>query len=192
MTCRETLGFLGDFVDNTLSVTQAGEIAKHLEHCSTCRKEYKATKSLQGLMGRINSPEPGPDYWQDTTDIILARTVGSITSPKQKVTGKDKTGTNHQAFIRSLVSVAASLVILFSAIFLGKSENYPSAELTNPENPFLVVAPLQEMFYDKKITVATTAERVRIQKGTLLIGAPGFLGKLTLLTNPIIPLDETP
>ena len=192
MTCRKTLGFLGDFVDNSLPVAQAEEIARHLEQCPSCRKEYEATKSLKELMGKVSSPDPGADYWQDTTDIILARTVGSLPSPKYKVSSKAKTVNNHQAFIRSVVSLAASLVILFSAIFLGKSDNQARVDITNPENPFLVVAPLQEMFYDKKMTVATSSERIRMQKGTLLIGAPGLLGKFPLLTDPIIPLDKTP
>ena len=76
MTCQDALALLDDFVDGELDSSTAGAMRNHIETCDHCRAEHAATERLKELLNQPSIETPGPDYWSETTHLIMARTVG--------------------------------------------------------------------------------------------------------------------
>jgi anti-sigma factor RsiW len=183
MTCKNALALLDDLLDSEITPHEAGELHKHLNECSACRNEYETSKALKELLSKTPTPDPGAEYWQEVVDIILARTTASTKSR----TSLDKTpvaiNKKKQALIRALVSVAASLLILFSAILLDISRNEQKAQAPESNPRLFVAAPLQDVIYGQSSQYVTRREQIRLTKGMWLLGPPGFLGRFSMLPD---------
>jgi hypothetical protein len=184
MTCRQVLSLLEDLADNELSPAQRDIVGRHLKQCQKCRAEYEATRQLKELMTNVKTAYPDADYWEETTDLILARTVSSGEEYYSPAAADNRPRKGRDAFIRSIVSVAASLFILFTAIYLGNQQEGRIARIGNERSPVLVTAPLQDLFFDDTMEFATHDEQSRLLNGMLLVGPPGVLGKSARLPNP--------
>ncbi len=178
MTCREALLLLDDYVDRDLSPAQMEAVAKHLAECPSCREEVETISKVKELLGQKSVYSPGEDYWSETSSLILARTVESSL---ERIPVEPNRTTQKQAFIRSLVSVFASLVILFTALLIGSNKGPGFVRLTAPEAPIYSVAPIQDMVGSDNTVIVTRAERLNQAKGMLLMGSPGFLGRFALM-----------
>jgi len=121
MTCNEITALLDACIDNDLSGTDRDAIISHLERCPTCQAEYQSTLRLKELLQVPAVPSPGEDYFRETAGLILARTIESA----PEVSGQPRSVSVHndrrRAFFRSLISAAASVTILISALLLGAS-----------------------------------------------------------------------
>ncbi|MEW6412322.1 MAG: zf-HC2 domain-containing protein [Candidatus Zixiibacteriota bacterium] len=177
MTCQSTLALLEDFVDKELTTEQQAQIEKHITACDKCRAEYESAIVLKELLQNRKTPDPGQDYWLETTSLIRARTVDSIAPPSEATRAVDRRSYDRNAFVRSLVSVAASLVILFSALLLGSTHKQHLADIGTTEAPVFVSVPLEEVVASDNITIVTVEEKALVSKGMLLLGAPGILGR---------------
>ena len=177
MTCQSTLALLEDFVDKELTTEQQAQIEKHITACDKCRAEYESAIVLKELLQNRKTPDPGQDYWLETTSLIRARTVDSIAPPSEATGAVDRRSYDRNAFVRSLVSVAASLVILFSALLLGSTHKQHLADIGTTEAPVFVSVPLEEVVASDNITIVTVEEKALVSKGMLLLGAPGILGR---------------
>ncbi len=184
MTCRQVWSLLEDFADNELAPAQHDFVNSHLKQCPECRTEYEATRRLKELMTSVKTAYPDADYWEETTDLILARTVGAGEDGYSPDATDNRPRQGRDAFIRSIVSVAASLFILFTAIYLGQQQEGRIARMAGERSPVLVTAPLQDLFFDDTMGFATRDEQSRLLNGMLLMGPPGVLGKYARLPGP--------
>ena len=189
MTCRQVLSIREDYADNELTPAQHESVERHLRQCPGCRNEFEATRRLKELMTNVTTAYPDADYWEETTDLILARTVGTSEEYSSPVVTDNRPRQGRDAFIRSLVSVAASLFILFTAIYLGHQQEGRIAQIAEERSPVLVTAPLQDLFFDDTMEFATRDEQSRLLNGMLLLGPPGVLGKFARLPNPGGPTE---
>ncbi len=183
MTCQTALSLLDDFVDGELSQALAEEVSVHLEGCPRCRSEADETKSLKELLRQSEVRDPGRDYWPETSQLILARTVQSASAQEPHHTTADQLADQRNAFVRALLSLAASLVILVSAVVVGQSQK-STATLSSPDNPVLLTSSLAQRL-DPDFQIVTHEERTRLAKGMLLMGPPGPFGRIAGLMELI-------
>jgi anti-sigma factor RsiW len=177
MTCHDALTLLEDYVDSDLPADKEDLVREHLASCATCRQEVDETVLLKELLRHHKPQDPGEDYWLETTRLILARTTESISLNVLPVSVADSQAKRRQAFMRSVVSVAASLVVLFSALLLGSGQEQRLARLGSAQPPVFVSAPLDEIVGTDNTIIVTRDENDRLARGMLLIGAPGTLGR---------------
>ncbi|UCG62582.1 MAG: hypothetical protein JSV52_04660 [Candidatus Zixiibacteriota bacterium] len=127
---------------------------------------------------KSNKPlDPGEAYWTETTRIIKARTI-DVPEIETVVTSiAERAATQRTALFRSVVSVAASLVVLFSALLLGSGQEQRMAQIEASRPPVLYAASLDEVIGSDNTVILTREENARIARGMLLMGAPGILGR---------------
>lgn len=185
MSVRHPHALLEAYLDNELSDTEQQRVKRLLDTSPDYRKACEELVRLKEMLHNVRVPDPGEDYWSETTDLILARTVDHPTQELQRVTVQTTQSERRRAFVRSLVSAVLSLAVLLSAIALGSQHQEQSR--TTParmsESPVLVTAPLRYMIDDQASELYTPRDELRMARGMLLIGLPGFAGKLTGLAE---------
>ncbi len=180
MTCSHFMALLDGFIDGEIETAISDEMQQHLRKCDDCSNEYASALRLKKTLADMTFPDPGNEYWQETTDIIMARTVGAdLAQPNGAETVSDK-----RAFVRSMLSLAASLLILFTAMLLGTGQNGPSVLLNPPsaavEHPSSIdqdSVPMQPRVF------APTDDQTRLLRGTLLLASPGAPGLATAMAR---------
>jgi anti-sigma factor RsiW len=183
MTCRLIVTLIEDYTDGELAPTKAEQVRRHLQDCSQCRREYEATLQLKKLLKQAPASEPGADYWSEISALIRARTIESPADRPTGVSSAVKTSPGRQVWIRSLVTVAASLALLLAALLVGTSQPERIATLNRSKTPILATAAVSELLGADSIPLVTRAEQVRLAKGTLLMGNPSFLGRFEGLSE---------
>ena len=184
MTCYHSSALLEDYIDGTLPAESVDEIDQHLKSCERCRQEYEAAVSLKKLLKVKPIHQPPPEYWSELSNIIIARTIDSPALPDEPHTPIDLNAERRSAFIRSLVSFAASLVILFSAILIGSNGQERFASVSEQDSPLFVLAPMDESADSEDSSLFVSRdERMHLTRGMLLMGPPGSLGRIAALTE---------
>ena len=187
MTCQRALSLIDDYTDEDLSPAEAEQVERHLEGCSRCRGEFRTAQRLKQLLKQMPGHDPGRDYWSETARLIRARTID--VPPDDRLTlgvTIDAVGARRNALVRALVSIAASLFVLVSAILIGTSQDQRVSRMDAVSAPILATAPVSELLGADNSPMVTRAEQVRLAKGMLLMGAPGFLGRFTGLPDLMI------
>jgi len=118
MTCQYFRSLLDDFVDRELSPPIDDSVRAHVSACSACRAELEELTRLRKLLVGMSSPEPEPGYWQEAADLILARTT-EAESIIDITTQVERSSRERASFYRSLVAVAASLIVFFGSLVVG-------------------------------------------------------------------------
>ncbi|MCP4684667.1 MAG: hypothetical protein GY867_04380 [bacterium] len=178
MTCPYTRSLLEDYVDKELSSAEADAVAMHLTTCDACRADYEATVKLKGLLSRRAVPDPHPEYWKEVSSLILARTVESAPfeatdRPFDRVRSSERA-----SFVKSLISVAASLGIFIAAISFGSfGDKAVSTTSTLMEPQVLSTSALVASAHADANTETPLANRERVSEAMLLLGPPGLLGR---------------
>ncbi len=188
MTCHDALTLLEDYVDRELSADVEAQLKEHYDSCAGCREDLDSALLLKELLGQHKPPDPGEDYWSETTALIRARTTESF---RQRTTVTDITANRsleRSAFMRSLVSVAASLVVLFSAILLGTGQEQRLARIDVAKPPVYIAAALEEVVGPDNTVIVTRDENDRLAHGMLLLGAPGSIGRFI---SPMVMASAT-
>lgn len=190
MICQRALSLLDDLLDNELSAAEAAEVRAHLDACPNCRRTYDESRRLKELLKHTGNRDPGEDYWLETSQLILARTVQLGEPQPPFATGEEATD-RKGAFVQAMVSLAASLVIFVSAMIVGMNQSHaPSA--VSAEGPLLLSSAASHQLEVARGLI-TEDERQRLAKGMLLMGPPGLLGhvggltQLRVLTTPDNP-----
>jgi anti-sigma factor RsiW len=60
LTCREVIGLLADYLEQTLSARALEDFERHLDHCPPCiayLRTYQKTRELTGEAMRVAMPE---------------------------------------------------------------------------------------------------------------------------------------
>ncbi len=185
MSVRHPHALLEAYLDNDLSDSERREVEHLLDTSPDYRQEYQELVRLKEMLRNVSVPDPGPEYWSETTDVILARTVDHPTQDLIRVTVQPSQADRRSAFVRSLVSAVLSLAVLLSAIAIGSQHQSQSAATTGviSQSPILVTAPLRHMLHESASELYTPKDELRLARGMLLIGLPGFAGKLSGLAE---------
>lgn len=86
MTCKEVIGFLGDYLDGVLPWRQQLAFNLHLVSCRQCRRylaSYCETMHLARASGRPSSSEAAPAPDELVQAILSARRSGSGPSTRE-------------------------------------------------------------------------------------------------------------
>ena len=177
MTCRHAKSLLEDYIDGDLTLDECAEIDSHRDICDKCRAEYDQALQLKDLLEIQTTFDPGEDYWRETTELILARTEAS---PRERVSSEDRRplwATGRATLARAAASFAVSLGVLASAVVIGSRQPAQIADSTFIDSPFVMTAAVKDAVGSPGNELLTAAESSRLARGTLLLGAPGMLGK---------------
>ncbi|MCK4573741.1 MAG: zf-HC2 domain-containing protein [candidate division Zixibacteria bacterium] len=183
MTCHYSLALLEDYIEGTLTAELTEQVNQHLAGCSGCRDEYAAAQNLRELLRDKPTYQPPPEYWSELSSIVLARTVDSPSTADELPTTIDLKAERRNAFVRSLVSFAASIMILFSAILVGSGRQGQIAAITAPESPLFVLASPEASAENDNYEFVSSDERLLLTRGILLLGPPGGLGRIAAFTE---------
>lgn len=179
MTCLYPLSLLEAYIDSEMPAGETLVLEEHLKDCHRCQSEIESIKKLKKLLQNNRVKQPNAEYWDQTKDLILAKTVESDSWNKSASIQNIKTRSD---FMRSLISVAASLMLLGSALLIGVKTDNNMAVIAQ-EGPVYALTPIEEKVdYDQTIIVSET-EQINMIKGMLLMGAPGALGRMNNLYN---------
>ncbi len=190
MTCQRALSLIEVFLDGELSPEEVEQLNRHLDSCSECREELHAAQRLKQLLRQMPRYNPGRDYWSETARLIRARTADVPMNDWQvPVARTSAVGERRNALVRALVSLAASLFILFSTIFIGTSQDNRVARMTTSDVPILATAPVSELLGVDNSPMVTRSEQIQLAKGMLLMGAPGFLGRFAGIPDLMVTAE---
>ncbi len=189
MTCHDAQAHLDDLIDNELPPHTAAQVRDHIDNCHTCRREYERAKQLLELMRTASHHEPGNDYWQDTIELILARTVDSSPDVHFNKTEDRYAEFQKNALMRSIVSAAASLVILFLALLIGSQQSEQLSRKEIETGPVLATSGIRDIIGPAHASVFTSGEEAQLARGLALVGTPGILGRFTGLPELILGID---
>lgn len=181
MICQHALSLLDDYLDNELLESVTAEVRSHLDQCESCRREFEESRYLKELLKQKGTRDPGEDYWLETSQLILAKTVQQSGSHEPYPSSDTDDADSRGPFVQALVSLAASLVILASAIVVGMNQGHaPDAGLRG--GPILFSSSVGRQL-NAGHTIMTEDERQRLAKGMLIMGPPGLLGHFSGLTQ---------
>lgn len=177
MTCHDILSLLDDYVDRELGPSQAKQVTSHLATCRSCQDEHQLLLRLKSDLQKLPAPTPRPEYWNEVTSLILAKTVEADNSAR---TGKnDHTPQQRRAFARALLSLAASLLIFFTAVYLGTKkeeiEQSPFAQAMNFRTGSM------NLLVESGVPSTNDREQSIVTQGMILISPPGLLGRVEML-----------
>ncbi len=182
MTCRHTMSLLEKFVDKELDQIQLSEIEQHLDSCLECNSEFREATRLKEMMTNIKVSLPGEIYWNETTDLILAKIENPIPRDHSNQRTYDVTQTKH-SLLRAVVSFGVSLLVLFSAIWIGSFQEPNLTIISNDDQKIFVTTSLLNLNKNSNYTVLTKEEQTRLTRGMLMIGAPGYLGRSAMIMD---------
>ena len=183
MNCLHTLALLEDFADSALTTAEAASVRAHLDDCPDCRAKHDQTERLKQLLRTIRTPDPGPDYWADNVVLIQARTSEAAGGRERQPAPDWHSPSVRREFYRSLVSVAASLFILFAALLVGSRMDSQITRVGD-DDQILVAAPGISEFFASGGNEATRDLTIKLARGRMLLGPPGLLGRVPLNTHP--------
>ncbi|MEW5796644.1 MAG: zf-HC2 domain-containing protein [Candidatus Zixiibacteriota bacterium] len=180
MTCSHIRALLDDLLDRELPPSIEASVKGHIQACESCRREFEELDKLRGLMFGLSVPEPPTEYWQESLELIRARTVESVRFIPQPGSSQQRTSERAQ-FYRALLAVAASLIVFFGSLLIGSSDSLvsrPQAVAPSSTTPTSIDLP--------KVTVSRTNyisadEQTLIAGSMLLVGTPGMLASSSSL-----------
>ncbi len=116
MTDRHTSYLHGGYLDDELSPARRTEIEAHLIRCRECREDLDQLRRLRSLLGRIETPNPGPEYFAGLEERIAVMTtaqegpMGLSISPSTRNRGGE--------ILRTLIGLAAVITLLFTSFYI--------------------------------------------------------------------------
>ena len=176
MNCNTAFKLLDDYIDGELGQNDAETLKTHLEKCPECQQEYQQLVDLTDLLKKSPTNQPDQKYWDETTSIINARTIDA----PERITVVPKLEKTRSEFIRSVVSLAASIVLFATALFIGTSKDARFFAITDQQSPVLALAPFNEQLINNEHYAFTREDREEQIKLMIQLSPPGLLGKTSL------------
>jgi anti-sigma factor RsiW len=175
MTCGQVGALLSDYLDNEITAEQAAQIKAHLSECTECRAEHSDMRTVRNALGSGSVSLPEAEYWSQTEELILEKT----TRAERQITLVRSSAERH-SFARAVMSLAASLIILASALMVGGDLQYQLASQQADDSPALVTLSLQESVGSRHRTFHAMDEQYQLTRSLILIAPPGSLGRFVL------------
>ena len=188
MTCRHTQSLLEDYVDQELTKSQCDEIDAHLAVCDICQEKFHQAIKLKETLSSIETVDPGQNYWDETTQIILARTAQSDMISNVEKIHIEQYRSAKISFVRSAVSFVVAIFVLSSAVFFGSMKNNQQSA-TEIKTEIILSAEILEHLNNVNEIIFTKNEQARLTRGMFLLGTPGMLGRSALISD-LLTLKE--
>lgn len=187
MTHRHALSLLEDLVDDELPADKLEEVRRMIEDDPDLQRHVARSRRLKELLSKLAAPDPGRQYWDETTSLILARTV-EAESARTAAPSAEKF-----SLVRALFSVAASVVILISAIYIGSNGRTPMALQAGDGTPaaFAGVS-VQAEFPGAKFPVYGQKEAMQLTRAMIIMGPPGIFGRCLLFPEHVDKTAKSP
>jgi len=188
MTCSLVRSLLDEYVDRELPVNTLTALKEHLDICSICQAELDELNRLRSALSESSCPEPPEEYWGELRDLILARTVEVDTVVKVQ-SEVDRRARERSSFYRSILTVAASLTVFLTSLWLGSSRPLGSPVRSDHHD-----SETDRITYLTTVSTGTgtisTDEQALIASGMLLVGTPGMFASPTEMTG-ILGFNQT-
>ncbi len=181
MTCQHARAQLEDYIDGELAPDQVDQLKRHLETCPDCRAEYEDGLHIKSILGNQAFPEPGPQYWAEVMPLIMARTVQSGEQDLERIAVGQGAEDQKLRFVRSAVLLAASIALMYTAISLGGSYKAQKETQAGSPRPFFVASSVRGLTGSDNFAIVTPKEQAEMAQVTAVMGAPGILGRFTVL-----------
>lgn len=175
MTCGQVGALLSDYLDNEVTAEQAAQIKAHLDECAECRAEHSDLLAVRNALGSGSVSLPEEDYWRQTEELILEKSARA----EARIRPVPRSAERH-SFTRAVMSLAASLVILVSAMLVGSDLQSQLALQQADDSPALVTLSLQESVGTRYRTFHAMDEQYKLTRSLILIAPPGSLGRFVL------------
>ncbi|MBD3401787.1 hypothetical protein GF420_02745 [candidate division GN15 bacterium] len=179
MTHRHIRSLLGDYVDSELSEDDKAAVERLLAESAELRSEYEQTSRLKELLRHKHTPDPGEAYFDELSQLILARTVQTRSTVDQTADPAGSTADQRRMFVRSLLSAAVSLMLFFAAIMIGSQQPAPASGVRQPSAGVFLAGAAAEQVGELTPVMATREERTSVTKGIFLLSPPGSIGRLS-------------
>lgn len=189
MTCQEALSLLDQYIDNELLPNQAAAVKEHFENCSDCFEEFQLARKVKLLLKENHGPKPDDNYWSEVTELTLARISDIEQTDRVEPTYSEEFIVRRKALVRSIISVAASMVILFSALFIGLQHNKQISTINQYSSPVLATADVRDLLAPDNTTIFSREYQCKLAQGMLLVGMPGTLGRFAGLPELINEIE---
>lgn len=185
MTCQYAQSLLDAWLDSELSPEENNQLDDHLDSCAKCRIEFQSSAQVRDILKLKPVSEPREGYWEEVTSLILARTVDNEPEhsgePYQESLNKSgKLGSHYSdrsILMRPLISVIASLGLLFAALFVGANKNLFTPIANSP------VVQEQSLTAGRWLVSAddryfiSPEDEAMLTRGMLLLAPPGPLSR---------------
>lgn len=178
MTCFNIQKLLHEYIDNELDQVQQNEIAAHLESCSECHELWAELNGLKNLLGQKRTPQPPESYWEETTRLIMAKTVDLADEPTEVISIYEEESEKKTAFRRSLLSVAASIALLLVSIGLNSSSLTTRFAQNESEPLVFTTVELNQKFDLKSHMTDEQLAKFALIDNSVSMGFPGIPGGL--------------
>ena len=179
MTRPSKRSLLEDFVDSELSEEETSYVRQLLAQSPELQQEHDATLRLREILKTLPVPDPGEQYWSESTELILARTTPSETEESVNRSLPEITAQKRHAFWRSVVSAAASLIILFSALVIGSQRQTHKETNIVDEGRMLVTTDLADRLTTPTVELTDQPELAGMTVRNILQGPPGHVGRFS-------------
>ncbi|MFH2050341.1 MAG: zf-HC2 domain-containing protein [bacterium] len=186
MTCQDTLSCLDQLVDNELTNEQKAQLMEHIETCANCKREFEELKQIKNLLSRAKVFEPSEEYWSEVTGLIKAKTIDVEPVDSDHRTHNEQLSINRNALMRSIISTAAALAILFTALLLGSQQKQVSFARTESGRPIFATADVRDLLSSDNKPLFSFKDQRHLAQGMLLVGIPGVLGRFAILPDLMI------
>jgi len=185
MTCQYAQSLLDAWLDSELSPEDNNQLDNHLDSCAQCRIEFQSSAQVRDILNQKPVSKPREGYWEEVTSLILARTVDNepehSREPYQESLNKSgKLGSDYSdrsILMRPLISVIASLGLLFAALFVGANKNLFTPIANSP------VVQEQSLTAGRWLVNAddryyiSPEDEAMLTRGMLLLAPPGPLSR---------------
>jgi len=181
MTCLEFRSILDQLVDQELSTSDKQLADEHIRVCTLCSQELASQQSLKKLLtGHLPPGRPPDAYWDQSRDRVLARTVLSADLDRRESdTSEDRFA--YMPVMRSVLSVAASIALLATALLLGSRHDRPAVMVQDHTRQIIVTADIAELLTSPDGGPLTLGDQRRIGQASILLGGPGMAGRFNYL-----------
>jgi len=175
MTRRHDLSLVDDLVDNELSPERAAEVQKLIESSPEWRERYQETTRLVNALRQKKITDPEETRWVESANRVLDRTAAHHGYDDRFITKKEyQAGVG--SLMRSMLSLAASIVILAATVYLGAQTDRIAEKAPN-SHPILVAAPMAEPVHSYPTVFSGHDSQARLARAVMLLGSPGMLGR---------------
>lgn len=177
MTCRQAQSLLDAYLDSELSVDDNRLFLSHLNNCQECQRELDSSRQLREILSNKPVTNPRNEYWEEVTSLILARTVGNESPGGGGSVFSSNANSDKSHLMQSILAVVASLVLLFSALYVGinKSAGPIAASPAVSEGTLETQVWLVDT---DKFLVFTAEDEAMLTRGILYLAPPGPLSRL--------------
>jgi len=119
MNCKEVKHLIIDYQDNSLDHLNKVIVEEHLKSCTSCMKIHKEFKQIIDTINQVQEELPDNDLQLSFNDMLAKEKLAQKTSKSIMLKPKYKV-------LKSILQVAASILLMMSCYLLGSYNGYTS------------------------------------------------------------------